>query len=398
MPRKIEIMGSTYSEESIVVTGLGMVSSLGTDSVTCAAAFRAGLSGAKELGGFLVLNQQENTYQSIYAHQVPFLTEGFEGLGRLVRLGWSALQDLLAQDDIRKENNKRTGVILALRDYRRPKENLPDVDVSPVQQEATIPHTNGLERKEFVQGVGKQLFQKLSNLVALRFSEPSLEIIDAGHAGVCSAIHTAVQGLRTDMHDRYLIGGIDSFLNRESLGWLAENYLMKTEELASGMQPGEAGTFMILEKHRTARARKAPIGGVISATSVGGEQENLFVGRPCRGDGLVTVLSDVFAKMSKEVSEARWIITDQNGEVYRASEWGNALVRLLSNYPELQNAKIWFPAASFGDTGAASGGVAVCQAIRAFGRNYAITNTATVTSSSPWGERAALVVNKFHSS
>jgi len=391
----MEIMGSTYSEDSIAVTGLGMVGSLGTDSVTCAAAFRAGLSGAKELGGFLVLNQQENTYQSICAHQVPFPTEGFEGLGRLVRLGWGALQDLLAQDDIRKENNKRTGVILALRDYRRPKENLPDVDVTPVHQEATIPHTGEFERKDFVQRMGKQLFQKLSKLVSWRFPEPSLEIIDAGHAGVCSAIHTAMQGLRTGVHDRYLVGGIDSFLNRESLGWLAENYLMKTEELPSGMQPGEAGTFMILEKYRTACARKAPIGGVISATSVGFEQENLFVGRPCRGEGLVTVLSDVFAKMSKEASGVRWIITDQNGEVYRASEWGNALVRLLPKYSEMQNAKIWFPATSFGDTGAASGGVAVCQAIRAFGRNYAITSTATVTSSSPWGERAALVVSKF---
>jgi 3-oxoacyl-[acyl-carrier-protein] synthase-1 len=385
-------MGSTYSEDPIVVTGLGMVGSLGTDSVTCAAAFRAGLSGAKEFGGFLVLNQQENTYQSIYAHQVPFLTEGFEGLGRLVRLGWSALQELLAQDDIRKEHNKRTGVILALRDYRRPKENLPDVDMPPVQQEATIRHTGGLERKEFVQGLGKQLFQKLSNFVALRFPEPSLEIIDAGHAGVCSAIHAAIQGLRAGVHDRYLVGGIDSFLNRESLGWLAENYLIKTEELASGMQPGEAGTFIILEEHRTALARKAPIRGIISATSVGCEQENLFVGRPCRGQGLVKVLSEVFVKMSKEVSGAGWIITDQNGEVYRASEWGNALVRLLPNYPELQNAKIWFPAASFGDTGSASGGVGLALVLRAFQRNFHVAKRAIILSSSPWGERSALSI------
>jgi 3-oxoacyl-[acyl-carrier-protein] synthase-1 len=249
-----------------------------------------------------------------------------------------------------------------------------------------------LERKEFVQKLGRQLFQKLSNLVTLRIPEASLEIIDAGHAGVCSAIHTATQGLRAGVCDRYLVGGIDSFLNRESLGWLAENYLLKTEELASGMQPGEAGTFMILEKYRTACARKAPIGGVISATSVGCEQENLFVGPPSRGQGLLKVLSEVFTKMSKEVSGARWIITDQNGEAYRACEWGNTLVRLLSNHPELQGAKIWFPAASFGDTGAASGGVGLALALRAFQRNFHVAKRALILSSSPWGERAALSI------
>ena len=107
------------------------------------------------------------------------------------------------------------------------------------------------------------------------------------------------------------------------------------------------------------------------------------------------MVRDFCAKTKESQRSSLWIIADQNGEVYRANEWGHALVHLIQAFPTTQNVRMWLPAIGFGDTGAASGGVAACQALRAFARNYHVENDAIVLSSSPWGERAAFVLGKL---
>ena len=73
-------------------------------------------------------------------------------------------------------------------------------------------------------------------------------------------------------------------------------------------------------------------------------------------------------------------------------EWGNAVVRLVAQSPRFAEPVLWYPAASFGDTGAASGAVALCMAIRAFERGYAPAQTATIISSADGSNRAAVRV------
>jgi 3-oxoacyl-[acyl-carrier-protein] synthase-1 len=84
-----------------------------------------------------------------------------------------------------------------------------------------------------------------------------------------------------------------------------------------------------------------------------------------------------------------WVISDLNGEPYRAIDWGNALVRRIR---ALAEPVLWCPALWFGDTGAASGAVALCLAARAFERSYAPAPWSLVLSSADGPDRAAVIV------
>jgi 3-oxoacyl-[acyl-carrier-protein] synthase-1 len=87
-----------------------------------------------------------------------------------------------------------------------------------------------------------------------------------------------------------------------------------------------------------------------------------------------------------------WFITDQNGELYRATEWGNVVVRLVGYSQAFADPVLWYPAASFGDTGAVSGAVAICMAVNAFARGYAPAQTVAILSSAEDPSRAAVLL------
>jgi 3-oxoacyl-[acyl-carrier-protein] synthase-1 len=65
------------------------------------------------------------------------------------------------------------------------------------------------------------------------------------------------------------------------------------------------------------------------------------------------------------------------------------MVRLRGALGGKVDVPLWLPAASFGDTGAATGAVATCMAARAFERGYAPGDAALIGLSSESGERGA---------
>ena len=80
---------------------------------------------------------------------------------------------------------------------------------------------------------------------------------------------------------------------------------------------------------------------------------------------------------------ATWFVVDQNGEVFRANDWGCSLVRMQgTNGIDSAPTDVWYPAASFGDVGAASGAVATCMAMSAFERGYSPSPHAVVMTNS----------------
>jgi 3-oxoacyl-[acyl-carrier-protein] synthase-1 len=87
-----------------------------------------------------------------------------------------------------------------------------------------------------------------------------------------------------------------------------------------------------------------------------------------------------------------WVVSDHNGEFYRAVDWGNALVRLRARGEAFADPVTWYPATSFGDTGAVSSLVGICLVGRAWSRAYAPASTAVIAAASDGPERAAAVL------
>ena len=384
-------MRASEPADTIYITGLGMVSSLGYDVMNSCAAARAGISRAGELDYFRMKSVEDGEEISVLGHQVPNATIGFEGLVRLLILSRLALEDLLRNSSLRNLDHSRVGLHLALPDFQRVNRGIDlisDEEIRNSRLEDMADSPADADEKSY----GVRICQALTTQLGLTISPGHWFQYYAGHCGVASAIQGAVSALRHRDTDYTVVGGVDSLIEAETLQWLLETGRLKTDGVAVGLQPGEASAFLLLERYETAAARGARIFGRILELARATEEATLLSGKPVLGIGLSQTIVGVVAKVSKERCLPFWIVTDQNGETYRASEWGYALTRLLAQMPELGDSRLWYPAVAFGDTGAASGFIAICMVIYGFVRGYGLSDVALILSSSEDSERSSILV------
>lgn len=350
------------SPDAIVITSLGMQSSLGGAITACAAA-RASMSMARDLDDYDVVDE-DGTEAPAKGHPVDSAA-GFRGFAKLLSLGWGALEDLLARDDLRGLHPERTGIVLCLPDLgaRRP------ANAPPLGWTA------------------EDLCARLTELASLPIPESNWTGVTSGHAGVLHAVADAVAKLRAGRLERCLVGSVDSLLDPEALGWLLASGRLKTNDRPNGLSPGEAGVFFVLERFDQARRRDAVALATIAGVALGSEPHHALSEGPGSGEGLARVIDELYAATGPG---SAWLLTDHNGESYRANELGMAMVRLAPKLPAISGARRWFPAASFGETGAASAALAVGLAARAFARGYAEAESAVVLASSDGPARGAL--------
>jgi 3-oxoacyl-[acyl-carrier-protein] synthase-1 len=185
----------------------------------------------------------------------------------------------------------------------------------------------------------------------------------------------AVRRLRAREIDRCIVGGIDTFVHGAPLADVHELGLLRTEQKPVGFFPGEAAGFVLLERADAARARGARAEALLSAAALTEESFGRFSGVPPQGAALTAVAE---ACLREPQARPGLVIVNLNGDEFRARDFGTALVRLRGAVlPD--GFRQWFPPASFGETGAATGAASVCMAVRGFSRDYA-------------GSRAALVL------
>jgi 3-oxoacyl-[acyl-carrier-protein] synthase-1 len=190
-----------------------------------------------------------------------------------------------------------------------------------------------------------------------------------------------------------IVGGLESYIDVETLSWLSKTVRLKTDDVPSGFQPGEACAFILLETPQAAKARKAQVYGLIEGITLSQDSKTLLSGKPSLGQGMAEAVQKLSSVARWGKNKAFWVLCDQSGERYRAMEWGNAAVRLSERSKAFSEPIVWYPAASFGDTGAASAAVALCLATSAFKWGYAPSRTAAVISSSDGPQRAAILVS-----
>jgi 3-oxoacyl-[acyl-carrier-protein] synthase-1 len=380
------------SGETISITGRGMVASLGHDVANACAAARAGLGRAQELENYKLYSPDDAGGQPAIGHPVPMLTTGFSGPARLLRLLQAGLKDLKNQVKDPPWKKDEVGFYLSLPDPFRQHTGLdlvPDDELRKSMQ----------EESEQVKRIPPSLPKVRDFLTAAAQTvkwpkAPQLNFVSAaGHAGVAECLAKALQDLLAGQAQSAIVGGLDSFLDENTLLWLEQTLRLKTDDLPTGFQPGEACALLLLETGKSAKKREAPVFANILDCRLGKDKKTLLSNQPSLGQGLAGVLGSV-SRQARWDSQKRpvWVLADQNGETHRAMEWGNALVRLAEKAPVFSQPVVWNPAASFGDTGAASGAISLCMATSAFERNYAPSDRAAILSSSDDFQRAAVLL------
>jgi 3-oxoacyl-(acyl-carrier-protein) synthase len=370
--------------QPVAITALGMVSSLGHDVETCCAAARAGLTRRGELAGFTVRDPEEGEEVPVIGHGMAGFTDGFEGLGRLVRLGASALADLLPRARLGPAEFARTAVLLNL-----PGRYCERMHALRAGQEVSAdPAAEG----EFETLCRAELIGAIAGANDVRFA-PSHQLVHFGdHGGFASLLHHAVSLLRSGGVQWCIIGGIDSRVDPAHLEAAWSLGLVKDAENPQAPIPGEAAALLLLEAEAQARARGAEILGLLEAPAATQEACHRLAGDPSLGVALTQTISETLQALADQGRATGLAIADLNGDPVRAVEWGYAAVRLVHRFPWLQNVPYWLPAEAFGEIGAATGPVAACMAVRGFARRYAGTDDVLVWLSSDDGTKGSFYV------
>ena len=372
--------------DDIAVTGLGLNSPIGNDVVTACATARAGIARPSELL-HMVFDPVSGEMVPVSGHQIEIHTKGFVGLGRLCRLGIPAIHDLINNSHIDASFLKDSPIYLNV--SNRFLLNWSD---QPLDEDGSFPEA--IEEDELgsilEEDCGDRLVPLLESGARLKFgSKPRLQF--EGHDGVIRLVQTAVQELRTGMIERCVVGGIDSYVEQSKLQSFDALRLLLGPEDSHGFIPGEAASFLLLERVDAARYRNARFQAIIGPIGVADEPQHRFSKSLTTGTALAMAIKRVLDQPVCTGTRIHLVISDLNGDHWRAHEWGNALIKLKEDH-ELRSAEVLLPAESFGELGAAEAAVAICIGVRAFVRNYAKTKTVLLTASSYNGSKAAMAL------
>ncbi len=212
-----------------------------------------------------------------------------------------------------------------------------------------------------------------------------------GRCAALAALAEASKDLAAGRVDIAMVGGADSLVDPGRLFRLAAAGRLMTPKNRTGLIPGEAAGFLVLETWERAFRRKAKpyarLAGIgVSQEPTGGTDE------PCRGEGLTRALRAALdaACHPGARTELPLIVCDMNGDHYRSLEWGLASVRAMSRLGG--DRVLWHPADCIGDCGAGLGPVNLAWAATALREGYARSSEVLVWGASEGKARAAAVL------
>jgi 3-oxoacyl-[acyl-carrier-protein] synthase I len=362
-----------------LITGIGMVTPAGCSASAACAAIQAGITRFAELGT-VMLPSDDGTPTPVVGSSIQGVTDGTRGLGRFTRLAADALRDLMETAGLPESGFATTGFYLAL-----PPPDRPAVDPRLVSN----------------------LGARLERWCQIKDAAARTRLFPAGHAAFIEALAAALVDLGRGTFTAAVVGGVDSLVEPETVRFLHAQGRLKTPDTKVGLIPGEGAAFALIETPARARARGATALCSIEAPSTAIEPVTITSRDPCDGSGLSAAMTQTLSALDDQGAETSLLLTDLNGEPYRAEELGYAMVRALSNVPLLPHLpalpvrvkpplRIFHAADCIGDTGAASSAIAACSGARALHRGYARTSHALLCASSDGGLRGTAYLRALH--
>ena len=365
---------------NLAVTAAGMVSSLGLDWKTGCAAARAGIARPAPLETFPVLAGDTAEEEPLHAHVAPMITDGFTGLGRLVRLGSAALADALRN----RTFDVPPGLLVNLpsgsylTEWHQRREDQEGINLLIDDRYETE-----LRNEKY----SAHLVPRLIRAANLDVDAIHQSVLFEDHTGIAMSLVHADMWLSSGRIEQCLVGGIGSHIESSLLEALAGLDMLKTPSRGEGLIPGEAAGFFLVERAESRRLNPENALAVIDTVTLTTEAGSSFSSAPSYG----RALSNAIDTTLQSVPLPDVMIGDLNGEARRSKDWGGAVVELAPQHPEVLERPFFFPASSFGDVGAATGFTNACFGLHLIQRRPEINRVLLWGSSDP-GNRVALTL------
>jgi len=307
----------------IQVIGSGIVTPVGGNAETTAAAVAAGISAIEETG---VLSKQ----------QTPV---------KMARVPDGALPDIheaLKDNELSVRQQRllclAAAALVQLSDILPADQTLPLYLALP----ETLPgHTSPL-RGNFIEQLALQSGMSLNVADSL--------IADIGRAGSFYAIEKAAQYFEQTGNDYLLIGGVDTYWDLLLLANLDAEDRLNVLGVHDGFIPGEGAAFLLLASDRVDASHiEHPVRLYRPGTAQ--ETGHRYSEAPYRSDGLDAAVKTAIQQAAPAKIQSVW--SGMTYESYGAKEFGVALTRSSTQLADSLDTQ--HPADAFGDMGAAIG-------------------------------------------
>ena len=352
-------MGSADGNNQVCIVGIGARTPVGLTAASSAASVRTAISAIGEHPWFI-----DKAGEKMCVARDAKLAPELYGVERFYALAKPAMEEALLpfmQSDI--HNTQMTlPLFLGLPELRP---GLP----------------NNLEQ-ELAFRLGQLGKTSNVNLTTTTFSY--------GHSAGLMAMEEASRQIRQGQVEFCLVGGVDSYIEAETLEWLDDEGQLMSGDNRSGFPPGESAGFCLLASREAAyRNRLTVLADVVGvATTV--EKNRIKTETICTGDGLSSAFSVITSKIKLPEEKINAIYCDINGERYRTDEFVYTALRQQAAFVDIHDTT--HPADCWGDVGAASGPLFTCLAIESGQRGYAKGPRPFMWTSSEGGQRSAALL------
>jgi len=209
-----------------------------------------------------------------------------------------------------------------------------------------------------------------------------------GHAGGLVCMERARASIEEGSCQLCLVGGVDSYMEPETLNWLDSTDQLHSETTIWGFCPGEGAGFCLLAAPDL--AERLGLNAAIRLQSAGSalEANCIVTDTVCIGEGLSESFEKTLAGLSG--AQVNHTICDMNGEPYRGNEFGFAMMRSSGQFAEGSDFET--PADCWGDLGAASGPLFAILASLAASKGYKPGPLTFLWASSQGGQRACALL------
>jgi 3-oxoacyl-[acyl-carrier-protein] synthase I len=340
----------------VCIVGIGAITSVGLDAVATAAAVRAGISGFQEHP--YMINQEGEPY---VLGMVPAIDPEINGVRRYIDLVTPAMMEALGPLQKLSKEQQEIDVVLGLPE-KRP--GLPD-------------------------DLAERLSDSLSSINTEHYRIKAVRTAYKGHAAGLMAMESACRLLAEGDCEFCLIGGVDSYIDPDTLDWIEDNEQLHIPSNAWGFIPGEAAAFCLLCSEITANRNLLPVQAQLLSAATALEKNCIKTETVCIGEGLTAAVREAIQALPEGVKIDQ-TYCDQNGEAYRADEFGFMLARLSEHF--VDPSEYIAPADCWGDVGTASGPLFVNLFCAAIEKKYSNGPITLLWASSEDGERAAMLL------
>ena len=353
-------MESAGGNNQVCIVGIGARTPVGLSAASSAAAVRAAISAIGEHLWFI-----DKAGEKMCVARDAKIAPELGGVERFYELAKPALLEAL----------------------------LPLIQSSTFNTILSLPLFLGLP--ELRPGLPNQLDEELASRLDQVIETGKLNITTTtfsyGHSAGLIAMEEASRQIRQGQVEFCLIGGVDSYLEAETLEWLDDEGQLMSGANRSGFPPGESSGFCLLASREAAdRNRLTVLADVVGvATTI--EKNRIKTETICTGDGLSAAFSAITSKLKLPVEKINAIYCDMNGERYRTEEFVFTALRQQAAFVDVHD--ITHPADCWGDIGAASGPLFTCLAVASSQRGYAKGPRSFIWTSSEGGQRSCALLH-----